>query len=108
MPPIIQAKAVMYTVKDLLHTLNTRDGTRIIGGSSGTVNIARPAGKRTRLSPPPPSPPLHRPCRVHLLRGSGCILWALGAAGGAGWAQMLLNFGSAGVGDGSHALGGDA
>jgi len=25
MPPIIQTKAVMYTVKDLLHTLNTRD-----------------------------------------------------------------------------------
>ena len=25
MPPMIQSKAVMYTVKDLLHTLNTRD-----------------------------------------------------------------------------------
>ena len=32
MPPIIQTKAVMYTVKDLLHTLNTH----------GPVNGSKP------------------------------------------------------------------
>jgi UDP-N-acetylmuramate--alanine ligase len=70
MPPIIQTKAVMYTVKDLLHTLNTapqRDGTGS-GGSDGR----------------PETPFTDR--RVHFV--------GIGGSGMSGLAQMLVHFGA--------------
>lgn len=49
MPPIIQTKAVMYTVKDLIHTLNRRETTPFTGrrvhfvgiGGSGMSGLAQ-------------------------------------------------------------------
>ena len=66
MPPIIQTKAVMYTVKDLLHTLNTRDGTA--GGGA------------------------HRPRTPFTDRGVHFV--GVGGSGMSGLAHMLINFGA--------------
>jgi UDP-N-acetylmuramate--alanine ligase len=65
MPPIIQPKAVMYTVKDLIHTLNVRGGQPV-----GVTGPRTPfTGKR-----------------VHFV--------GIGGSGMSGLAHMLLNFGA--------------
>ena len=81
MPPIIQTKAVMYTVKDLLHTLNTRE-------SGSGANAPAAAGGEVVVSGGPifvqRTPFTDR--RVHFV--------GIGGSGMSGLAHMLLHFGA--------------
>ncbi len=69
MPPIIQQKAVMYTVKDLLHTLKP-------GPAQGTVEATKPPREVTPFTDK----------HVHFV--------GIGGSGMSGLAHMLINFGA--------------
>jgi UDP-N-acetylmuramate--alanine ligase len=71
MPPIIQQKAVMYTVKDLLHTI-------------------KPLGARTDA----PVATAERPREVTPFTGRHVHFVGIGGSGMSGLAHMLINFGA--------------
>src|SRR4051812_46548555 len=81
MPPIIQAKPVMYTVKNLLHTLNMKQAG---GAGSAGAGVAGEIGTAAGVHSIPRTPFTGR--RVHFL--------GIGGSGMSGLAHMLINFGA--------------